>query len=126
MPKTVRITTEVYCTVLLEGVHFWADCPFDEVSYLRYPHRHVFHVKAFKKVSHDDRDVEFILLKHKITSYFYDKYYNSTSRLFDFGPMSCEMIAKEIISKFDLSKCEVSEDGENGAIVSVEGVVETP
>jgi hypothetical protein len=123
MPKTVKITTEVYCTVLLEGLHYWPDCHINEVSYLKDPHRHVFHVKAFKKVSHDNRDVEFIVLKHEIESYFYDKYFNSTVRLFDFGPKSCEMLAKEIISKFDLSRCEVSEDGENGAIVSVHGTV---
>jgi hypothetical protein len=29
------------------------------------------------------------------------------------------MIAKELIAKFNLSRCEVSEDGENGAIVTV-------
>ncbi len=120
MPKTVKITEEVYCTLEVEGVHNWPDCPFDEVAYLRDPHRHMFHVKAFKKVTHSDRDVEFIMLKHQILSHFYDGYFNSTLKLFEFGPMSCEMIAKELIAKFNLSKCEVSEDGENGAIVTVE------
>jgi len=32
--------------------------------------------------------------------------------------MSCEMIARELIEHFNLSRCEVSEDGENGAIVT--------
>lgn len=122
MPKTVTITTEVYCSLQVEGLHYWADCPLNEVSYLRDPHRHLFYVRAYKKVSHDDRDVEFIVLKHKIQSYLQDKYFCPMSNLLDFQTMSCEMIAKELISKFNLSRCDVSEDGENGAIVSVNGV----
>ena len=120
MPKTVRITTEVYSTLQVEGQHCWPECPFDEVSYLRDPHRHMFHVKAYKKVNHDDRDIEFIMLKHELERYFRLTWYNYLLNLCDFKNMSCEMIAKELISKFDLSSCEVSEDGENGAIVTVE------
>lgn len=120
MPKTVRITTEVYCTLRAEGIHRFPNCPFTEVSYLENPHRHVFHIKAYVKVSHDNRDVEFIILKHKIKSFLYDEYFDSQLRLFDFDTMSCEQIAKAFISKFDLSRCEVSEDGENGAIVTVQ------
>jgi hypothetical protein len=63
------------------------------------------------------------MLKHKIESYFYEEYFDSNIRMMDFENMSCEMIAKELITKFDLLKCEVSEDGENGAIVSVTGIV---
>jgi hypothetical protein len=120
MPKTVKISTEVYCTLQIEGTHNWPDCPLYEVEYLCDPHRHLFHIKAYKNVRHDDRDVEFIVLKHEILSYFYDEWFDSTYKLFKFGSMSCEMIAKKLISKFNLSRCEVSEDGENGAIVTVE------
>ena len=123
MPKTVKISTEVYCTLQIEGQHCWPECPFEEVKYLRDPHRHLFHIKATKKVTHDDRDVEFIILKHKIEDYFYEKYFDSDLRLMNFESMSCEMIAKELITKFDLLRCEVSEDGENGAVVSVTGIV---
>lgn len=119
MPKTVQIATEVYCTLQVEGLHHWPGCHIDEVSYLQDKHRHVFHIKAYKKVGHDDRDVEFIQLKHKILSHFYDGYFDSHFKLFDFENMSCEMIAKELIAKFNLSRCQVSEDGENGAIVTV-------
>lgn len=123
MPKMVKISTEVYCTLQVEGLHHWPGCDIKEVSYLKNKHRHVFHIKAYKKVGHDDRDVEFIKLKHEILSYFYDGYFNSEFRLFDFENMSCEMIAKELITRFNLLRCQVSEDGENGAIVSVTGVV---
>jgi len=119
MPKTVSITTEVYCTLQAEGIHRFPGCPYTEVPYLKDTHRHVFHIKAWKKVSHDNRDVEFICLKHEIKSYLYDRYFDSEWRLFNFDTMSCEMIAKELISKFDLSRCDVSEDEENGAIVTV-------
>ena len=119
MPKTVQVSTEVYCTFQIEGLHHWPGCPLSEVSYLRDLHRHVFHFKAFKKVSHDDRDVEFIVLKHKLQNYLLQKYSNSEYNMCEFGAQSCEMLAKELISKFNLSRCEVSEDGENGAIVTV-------
>ena len=123
MPKTVKISTEVYCTLKVEGLHSWPNCPFKEVQYLCDPHRHVFHIKANKKVTHDDRDVEFIMLKHMIETYLYDVYFDGNPHLLNFKNMSCEMIAKNLITKFNLTKCEVSEDGENGAIVSVIGTL---
>ena len=110
--------TEVYCTLQVEGTHNWPNCPFDEVDYLRVPHRHVFHIKAYKEVTHSDRDVEFIMLKHEIQDYLNTIYYNRISRTCLFGAMSCEMIAVELIEEFELSRCEVNEDNENGAIVT--------
>lgn len=106
--------TMVYCTVLFEGVHCWPECPFEEVSYLRDPHRHVFYIKAYKKVFHDDRDVEFILLKHKIEQYLHDTYSDR-----DLGSKSCEMLASELLEQFDLCRCDISEDNENGAIQEI-------
>ncbi len=123
MPKVVKISTEVYCTLQVEGLHNWPICPFEEVNYLCDPHRHVFHIKTNKKVTHDDRDVEFIMLKHQIESYLYDTYFDEGLLLVNFKGMSCEMIAKKLITKFNLTRCEVSEDGENGAIVSVTGII---
>lgn len=114
-----QIKTEVYCSLLVEGTHDWNACPYGEVDYLRTPHRHVFHIKAHMVVNHNDRDQEFIILKHDIASYFQDKYYNSYRRLCEFGSMSCEMIATELLLKFNLSQCDVSEDGENGATVTI-------
>ena len=120
MPKSVQITTEVFCSLQVEGLHHWPDCLIPEVNYLAEVHRHVFHIKAFKKVTHANRAVEFIVLKHKINAYLTDKYLHSKFQLLHFGSQSCEMIAKELIGKFNLSRCEVSEDGENGAIVTVD------
>lgn len=117
MNKIVRRRTQVYCTLQFEGIHCWPECPFDEVAYLRDPHRHVFYIKAWKDVYHDDRDVEFIMLKHRIQEHLAAKY--PGGRL---GRKSCEMLAAELIDQFDLAACDVSEDNENGAIMTVEEV----
>jgi hypothetical protein len=131
MEHTKKFREEVFVTLQLEGIHNWPGCPFDEVAYLRDPHRHMFHIKANKVVTHSDRDVEFIMLKHRIEAYLLTTYGQpivhdsgweicDNKRVCVFGAMSCEMIAIELINEFDLCKCEVSEDGENGAIVTVE------
>lgn len=103
----MTINSSVVVTLQVEGIHHWPQCPLKDVAFLRAPHRHVFHVKARKAVTHDDRDVEIIMLKRKITAYF--------GIVNDFGSRSCEMLAKELIEHFDLLDCEVLEDGENGA-----------
>jgi len=113
------IVSTVFCTLSFEGVHFWGTCPFDEVAYLRDPHRHVFNVKAHKLVSHDDRDTEFIILKHKIANYLRGAYWDNTIQMHNIGPQSCEMIARSLIEKFGLCECSVDEDGENGATLRV-------
>lgn len=102
----------VFCTLQFQGIHNWPGCPFDEVKYLRDPHRHMFHIKAFKAVEHNDRDVEFIMLKNAMTKFIADLYPNGIM-----GATSCEMLAELLVNKFDLTQCEVNEDGENGAIV---------
>lgn len=123
----VTTMAEVFCTLQVEGIHCWPECPFDEVAYLRDPHRHLFHVKAHKFVTHSDRDVEFIMMKHRIEAFLLTEYgqevdstvwsISNHKRVCLFGAMSCEMIADQLCTQFDLHKCEVSEDGENGAIV---------
>ena len=125
----VHYSTEVYCTFEVEGIHNWPECPFDEVAYLRIPHRHMFKIKAWVPVTHSDRDVEFIMLKHRMESYLLTEYGKPIKHatlgwdicdnklVCQFGAMSCEMIATELCDKFELSRCEVSEDGENGAVV---------
>lgn len=134
MEQNQFIKPEVFCTLQIEGIHHWPSCPFEEVAYLRDPHRHMFHIKAYKNVSHHDRDTEFLMLKHRIEAYLLTEYGQEikhdtgwytgwaicdNKRVCEFGAMSCEMIAKELINEFDLSRCEVSEDGENGAILTV-------
>ena len=47
--------------------------------------------------------------------YLEDKYFNFDSRTHEFGAMSCEMLAKEILKEFDCVYVSVFEDNENGA-----------
>lgn len=103
----------VFCKVFFEATHNWENCDIEEVAYLQNEHRHVFHITAYVEVSHDDRDVEFIVLKHRIEEYLQEFY--PTNKL---GSMSCEMLAAELIEAFNLSKCIVSEDGENGVEIA--------
>lgn len=114
-----NLSTVVFCTLQFQGIHNWPGCPFDEVAYLRDPHRHIFHIKAYKEVFHNDRDVEFIMMKSAIAAYLSDRFTKTTGDAAIMGATSCEMLAEELIERFDLCKCEVNEDGENGAIVTV-------
>lgn len=99
-----------------EGFHRWHDAP-DEVDFLRNRHRHEFHVRARILVGHDDRELEFILVKRYLT-----KIIESWGR--ELGSFSCEMmastLANSILAHYGLRdlEVEVSEDGENGAVVA--------
>lgn len=101
----------------IEGLHQWQDCPIEEVVYLKHIHRHMFYVRLEKKVTHNDRDIEIIELKHNILNYLRLKYYSDDARTHCFKNMSCEMIAEEILETFNADSVEVLEDNENGAIV---------
>jgi hypothetical protein len=110
-------TTYVYCQTRVIGFHSWPNAP-DEVKYLRNKHRHEFHIKVTVKVEHNDRDIEFITLRSAV-----DRMFDGASAEHDFGAKSCEMIAEDIIyfveadENYKIYSVEVSEDGENGAIV---------
>jgi hypothetical protein len=109
----------VIVTLQIEATHNWPKCPFKDVDFLRYPHRHIFHIKCKKEVTHTDRDVEIILLKRDIKSYLL-KQYNGK-----FGSKSCEMIAEELCELFKLNYCSVLEDNENGAEVIINKKTDT-
>lgn len=107
---------EVYCRTRFEGFHKWPDAP-DEVAFLRDRHRHEFHVELTVSVDHDNRDVEFILLKREL-----DEFIQATL-LDGRDTLSCEQMGVEIADHFsDVYgpgvTVDVSEDGENGAVVS--------
>jgi hypothetical protein len=101
----------VVVTLRWAATHHWPQAPL-EVAYLKHPHRHEFHIKAKKEVSHADREIEVIQLKQQIINWLEELWPNH-----HIGQMSCEELAYAIASKFDLASCEVLEDGENGAEV---------
>ena len=107
----------IWVTFQKEGIHKYPAAATDpklaEVSFLGNEHRHIFHFRVELEVFHDDRDVEFILLKRELESL----YNTGTLQL---NHMSCEMLANELALYIqerypsrDIT-IEVSEDGENG------------
>lgn len=122
------INTYIIIKFQIEGFHNFPAARelFPEVGFLADRHRHIFHFECKKKVNHDDRDVEFILFKRLVMDYLIDSYGDIRHieehtlpfyRHCEFGSMSCEMIARDLLEHFDLEFCSVSEDGENGAEV---------
>ena len=121
------MNTSVVVRLQIEGLHCWpnAENVFPEVGFLADPHRHIFFIELKKRVYHDDRDIEIILFKRSVLEYLTEKYDNTNVESYyyhslDFGSKSCEMLAKELLFKFDLEYCSVLEDGENGAILEYE------
>lgn len=107
--------TFVYVRTQFTAFHRWVDAP-DKVRFLRDFHRHVFNVKLMVDVGHDNRDVEFFILKGDLDVYLRTHYHG------EFFEFSCEQIAKMIIEEmtrigYSVRTCEVNEDNENGAVV---------
>jgi len=106
----------IWVTFKREGIHKYPaaleDPKLEDVKFLGYPHRHMFHFKVWIEVFHDDRDIEFIQFKRWLESL-----YQGTLEL-DYK--SCEMIADELADQIQTKypgrqvRIEVSEDGENG------------
>ncbi len=112
------IKTSIWVTFQKEGIHKYpaaaTDPKLEPVSFLAHPHRHMFHFRVELEVFHDDRDVEFILLKRELESLY------STGTL-QLNNMSCEMLAKELLAYIHTyypgrdCTINVSEDNENGS-----------
>lgn len=104
----------------LDGIHHY---PLASGKYalLSNPHRHVFHFRVRVSVNHSDREIEFLAFKDELINYI------STFSPFqsNVSTMSCEQLAEGIISYIKGSypgraiECEVSEDDENSAIITV-------
>jgi hypothetical protein len=107
------MTTHIIVTVRREGTHSWPECPLEEVSFLRHPHRHLFHVRLWVPVTHDDRQLEIILVSRDLHRWL-TTHYGDPMQL---GRRSCEMLAHELLDAFGAARVEVLEDGEHGADV---------
>jgi hypothetical protein len=110
------VKSYIVSRVQVEGFHLWHKAP-PQYDYLSHPHRHIFHVVATREVFHDNRDVEFIHFARQIKDYLEGNYYSYVWNACLFGSQSCEMLARELLEAFDLTECEVSEDGENSGLV---------
>jgi hypothetical protein len=115
----------IWVTFRKEGIHKYPAALTDpalatgdeyDVSFLGYPHRHIFHFKVWIGVTHDDRDIEFIQFKRWL-----EKLYAEGTLQLDYK--SCEMMSGDlydaISNKYPNREVwiEVSEDGENGSFI---------
>lgn len=105
-----------WCTFTFESWHFWPDPPV-KYLYLGNSHRHLFHVKA---VFDEDksREVEFIDARGRLEEFAQIQLVGT-----DVAPVpySCEEMASRLLASHEgLVSVDVSEDGENGATVSVQ------
>jgi hypothetical protein len=103
----------------IAGFHHWENAP-GSLEFLRYNHRHIFVIKCLFPVTHGDRDIEIFVQQNSIERFLTGKHPQSNYpvRGLQFGGISCEMIAAEIMDGFDQClECEVLEDGKGGAIV---------
>ena len=121
---------QIWVTWQKEGIHKYPAAATDpalatgdeyDVSFLASPHRHMFHFRVWIDVFHNDRDLEFIQFKR-----WCESLYNSDNSVLSLDHKSCEMMADDlyiqIASRYPgrVVHIEVSEDGENGALIRYE------
>ena len=118
--------SKIWVTFRREGLHKFPAALTDpkfktgdeyDVSFLGYPHRHMFHFKIAIEVFHDDREIEFIQFKRWLEN-LYGK------GVLELDYKSCEMMATDLYQQISAKypkrevTIEVSEDGENGAVIT--------
>jgi len=115
----MKTKTTVIVKLAVDGCHNFPKAAelFPEVAFLADRHRHMFHFTVACEVTHSDRDKEFIMLKRDIIEHINKYYYNAQTRTCEFGSRSCEMLAEEMLNRFNAEWVEVWEDMENGARV---------
>ena len=111
----------IWVTFQKEGIHSYplaaSSAELQDVNFLAFPHRHIFHFTVAIEVTHNDRDIEFIQFKRWCESL----YQAGTLTL---SHMSCEMIADALYDKINEKypnrdvMIDVSEDGENGCSIN--------
>ena len=123
--QDVRPNKMIWVTFRKEGMHKYPAALTDpalatgdeyDVSFLGYPHRHIFHFKVWISVEHSDRAIEFIQFKRWL-----ENLYSQGTLQLDYK--SCEMMAEDLYEQIAAKHpgrevwIEVSEDGENGALI---------
>ena len=116
---------QIWITWQKEGIHKYpaalTDPALADVQFLGYPHRHIFHFRVWIDVFHNDRDLEFIQFKR-----WCESLYSGNGAVLSLDHKSCEMMADDlyiqIASRYPgrVVHIEVSEDGENGALIRYE------
>jgi len=110
---------QIWVTFQKEGIHKYPaaleEPKLSDVSFLGYPHRHIFHFRVSIDVWHNDRDIEFIQFKRWL-----EALYSGEQNCLSLDYKSCEMIADDlylrIADRYPNRNViiNVSEDDENG------------
>jgi hypothetical protein len=110
---------QIWVTFQKEGIHKYPaaleEPKLSDVSFLGYPHRHIFHFRVSIDVYHNDRDIEFIQFKR-----YLEALYSGEQNCLSLDYKSCEMIADDlylrIADRYPNRNViiNVSEDNENG------------
>jgi hypothetical protein len=101
----------------IEGFHSYPSAP-SPVEFLSHRHRHTFKISVGYKVSHSNREREIFICRDEMKSYLIEAYGSPC----EFGSMSCEMIASELIqfgADDGVVWCEVLEEETGGARVEL-------
>lgn len=109
--------TKVIAQFEIDGFHSYPNPP-KEVEFLKNHHRHTFIVKTEYSVEDLNREKEIFIEREKIRDILIEWYGYPCN----FGHMSCEMIAKEILTDFQsdgMVSCEVWEEKTGGARVEI-------
>ena len=129
---------KIWVTFRKEGIHKYPAALEDpalatgdeyDVSFLGYPHRHIFHFRVWIDVFHNDRDIEFIQFKRWLEGLYAkgnSSNPNNTNSVLSLDYKSCEMMADDLYIQIAdrypgrAVWIEVAEDGENGCLIKYE------
>lgn len=115
----------IWVTFQKEGIHRYPMAESDpnlktndeyDVSFLAYPHRHIFHFRVGIQVFHNDRDIEFIQFKRWLENLY-------KQGILELNHKSCEMISDDLYDCISNRYPDrdivitVSEDNENGSTI---------
>ena len=123
---------QIWVTFQKEGIHKYPAALTDpmlatgdeyDVSFLGFPHRHIFHFRVWIDVWHNDRDIEFIQFKRWLENLYRGTDNNTKNSVLALDYKSCEMIADDLYTQIANRYpgrsvwIEVAEDGENGCLI---------
>lgn len=118
MNNISRISTFIKVRTEFEGYHFYPNAGTIDprIQFLENEHRHLFKVEVKISVDHDDRELEFFLVKWALIDFI---------KAGEQNHKSCEMIARDILDQHLIPsygegryyEIVVSEDGESDGII---------
>jgi hypothetical protein len=103
----------VIATIVIDGWHQWNNAPARQ-QFLAWAHRHQFVIRGERACVGLDREIECFDLADEMRASL-EVFREGGTHMFH--GKSCEMIAMHILTAVQLDRCEVLEDGLQGASV---------